>query len=234
MDNMNTNARESRKKFLAPLVVLLLCVVSLTGAAYAYSSTVTITGNNVTAEEYVLEVYDNTTPTAELVSDPLTLKALELSHTTTIGANDSVLVVAEAISNYSYIGKLTLKDTTVTGTSGNPYVYATVTPVGEITVNGSSITVDAVTGSGSIGYTISINLFKDNGGQKGVAYTAGEAITFNNHVATLWYEVTVEASGAGITFANYTAQDDIDAVKAALAEKQYTLSFLSQPTALEP
>lgn len=36
----------SRKKFLIPLVVLLLCAVSLTGAGYAYNSSVTVNDNS--------------------------------------------------------------------------------------------------------------------------------------------------------------------------------------------
>ena len=39
-----------KKKYLAPLIVLLLCAVSLTGAAYAYSTS--ITGNGDMAGDY--------------------------------------------------------------------------------------------------------------------------------------------------------------------------------------
>lgn len=229
MENMNATARESRKKFLVPLVVLLLCAVSLVGAAYAYSSSVTIEDNKVTSDEYVLEVYDSTK--TNRVSDPLTLKALDLTHVTVIGDEDSVKVVAEAKTGYTYLGKLTLKDTTVTGASGTPYVYADVSPIGAITVDGSALTVAEVTGSGSLGYTISIALFKDNAGNKGEAYAAGDEIAFANSTATLWYEVTVAASGNGITFANHTAQEDINAVQNALNGKTYVLSFVAQPTA---
>lgn len=49
MNGMKTEEMGSRKKYLAPVVVLLLCLVSLTGAAYAYSSTMTNTGNTVDA-----------------------------------------------------------------------------------------------------------------------------------------------------------------------------------------
>ncbi len=50
MDNMQINGEKSRKKFLVPLVVLLLCGVSLVGAAYAYTSTLTYTDNTATIE----------------------------------------------------------------------------------------------------------------------------------------------------------------------------------------
>lgn len=49
----------SRKKFLIPLVVLLLCAVSLTGAGYAYQSSVTLNGNSGEIDEYfTIDLYD--------------------------------------------------------------------------------------------------------------------------------------------------------------------------------
>ena len=51
MDNIQmTQEEKSRKKFLVPLIVLLLCAVSLTGAAYAYSSSVTVVDNSASIE----------------------------------------------------------------------------------------------------------------------------------------------------------------------------------------
>ena len=68
MDNMqNMNEGKSRKKLLVPLVVLLLCAVSLTGAAYAYTSTLTNTGN--TAEVHYLSVDKSIAEDAELMVD---------------------------------------------------------------------------------------------------------------------------------------------------------------------
>ena len=46
--NMETE-KSSRKKLLVPLVVLLLCAVSLTGAAYAYNSTLNVNNNSADA-----------------------------------------------------------------------------------------------------------------------------------------------------------------------------------------
>ena len=55
MNNMNMETeKSSRKKLLVPLVVLLLCAVSLTGAAYAYSAT--LTNNSNSADAGVLSV----------------------------------------------------------------------------------------------------------------------------------------------------------------------------------
>lgn len=46
----------SKKKLLVPLIVLLLCAVSLTGAGYAYNSTVTNVDDNVHIEGLTLDL----------------------------------------------------------------------------------------------------------------------------------------------------------------------------------
>ncbi len=68
MNNMqNMEEGKSRKKLLVPLVVLMLCLVAFTGAAYAYSSTLTNTGN--TAEVHYLSVGKSTDTQAALFVD---------------------------------------------------------------------------------------------------------------------------------------------------------------------
>ena len=46
-----------KKKYLAPLIVLMLCAVSLTGAAYAYSTTVNGNGD-ISGDYYSIDMYD--------------------------------------------------------------------------------------------------------------------------------------------------------------------------------
>jgi hypothetical protein len=46
----------SRKKLLVPVVVLMLCLVTLTGAAYAYSSSMTYTTNTVDAKSLTVDL----------------------------------------------------------------------------------------------------------------------------------------------------------------------------------
>ena len=48
-----------KKKYLAPLIVLMLCAVSLTGAAYAYSTSVTGNGD-IQGDYYSIDMYDTT------------------------------------------------------------------------------------------------------------------------------------------------------------------------------
>ena len=55
-----------KKKYLAPLIVLMLCAVSLTGAAYAYSTTISGNGN-VDYDYYSIDLYTDSTGDASKV-----------------------------------------------------------------------------------------------------------------------------------------------------------------------
>lgn len=65
---MTTNYMENegtKKKYLAPLVVIMLCAVALTGAAYAATYYTTVTGNgNLDGDYVVIDLYDDGSGTA--------------------------------------------------------------------------------------------------------------------------------------------------------------------------
>ncbi len=48
----------SKKKLMAPLVVIMFCAVAITGAAYAYNSTVSGNGD-ISAQYFVIDMYDD-------------------------------------------------------------------------------------------------------------------------------------------------------------------------------
>jgi len=74
MRDMYNDSTGSRKKFLIPLVVLLLCAVSLTGAGYAYNTSVTSQDNVAPVDEYfVIDLYD---PEGAVVEDKVTAAAV--------------------------------------------------------------------------------------------------------------------------------------------------------------
>lgn len=58
MTDMYNDQQGSRKKFLVPLVVLLLCGVAMTGAAFAYSTSVN-GGGDVPGDYYSIDVYSD-------------------------------------------------------------------------------------------------------------------------------------------------------------------------------
>lgn len=62
MTDVYTQENASKKKFLAPLLVILLCMVSLTAAGYAYSATVTNTDDPVVIDGITMELKNGENP----------------------------------------------------------------------------------------------------------------------------------------------------------------------------
>ncbi len=67
-DMIINEEKSSRKKILVPLVVLLLCGVALTGAAYAYTATLAVSGNNAEAGYLTIDLNSGTNSTTTDVS----------------------------------------------------------------------------------------------------------------------------------------------------------------------
>jgi uncharacterized protein YxeA len=94
----------SRKKYLAPVVVLMLCLVALTGAAYAYTTSVTSGQNGVTADYVSIDLYavDGTTvvdvPQAETNVNVVTFQTAlnKTTHLANITATATDKLVAKA------------------------------------------------------------------------------------------------------------------------------------------
>lgn len=224
MDNVNTNAKESRKKYLAPLLVLLLCAVSLTGAAYAYTSSVTVIDNQVDSNEFVLQVYDNQA-TPALISAPQHIKVMDLGHDTQIGATSTTTVMGYAEPVATFVGMLTLKDTTVT--TGDKAVAITFTvPFTGTEGKDGIINASEVAGAteGSITIALEAKLYKTNtAGVLSNEYNG--TASFTNGEVTLWYKITATITGDGIEFSNADAQGDITAVKDRIALETFKMVF---------
>lgn len=236
MEKMNETTTESRKKFLVPVVVLLLCIVSLTGAAYAYSSSFNVLDNKVATDEFVLEVYNNGNPDA-IISAPISITALELASETEIDATPTVTVKGYTGATATYQGRLTLKDTTVgtgtrdiTITKSVLFTEATAASAKDGIINASEVTGAA---SGSLTIALTIELYETNDGGNLTDVYDGNA-SFKDDVATLWYKVTVSISGEGIVFNNATPQVDVNNVKARLAEETFKIMLEAEPTPAAP
>ncbi len=93
-----------KKKFLAPLIVVMLCAVTLTGVAYAYSSS--ISGNGyIAADYYAIELYrhepsPNPTP---LPSDSIYFNDVETYTEKTLGGDFTAQVIGSVCSCYFYV-----------------------------------------------------------------------------------------------------------------------------------
>ena len=83
-----------KKKYLAPLIVLMLCAVSLTGAAYAYSTSVT--GHGDISGDYIsIDMYSDKDATAELKGD-LTSKHFQVYTERTVASTVTYNAYVEA------------------------------------------------------------------------------------------------------------------------------------------
>ena len=91
-----------KKKYLAPLIVLMLCAVSLTGAAYAYSTSVSNTGD-IDGYYYSIDMYSDT-PASTVIQKSLESKDdFEVMTEKVVGNNYSALVKETKITYTVYV-----------------------------------------------------------------------------------------------------------------------------------
>ena len=141
-----------RKKLLVPAVVILLCAVALTGAAYAYSTSVEIDNNKLSAEYYTIDVYSENAGTYTAISSPMSLgTALKV---TTVTVNGTVKVNVDSSNQaLGYVG-LFLNSSESNGTAPiTVTVAATGTGVtasnNTVSITASGVTVSAAFTLGS-------------------------------------------------------------------------------------
>ena len=67
MTDTYNDSTGSRKKFLIPLVVLLLCAVSLTGAGYAYNSSVITANESADSHVFSINTYEDDGTTVKML-----------------------------------------------------------------------------------------------------------------------------------------------------------------------
>lgn len=92
MTDIYTQENGSKKKFLAPVLVILLCMVSLTAAGYAYSATVVNTDDDVVIEGLTMELTD-----ADGIVDDAMYHAKVAASTHTV--NGKAIMYNETIAN---------------------------------------------------------------------------------------------------------------------------------------
>lgn len=131
----------SRKKFLIPLVVLLLCAVSLTGAGYAYNSTVTGNGDADIKDSFVIDLYSDAAGSTA-ITEKISVANSPLIFTTVKSIGDSNTITGtlayDATSPIIYTGyfkvsangiantKATVTDRTVTAVVASNDAHITV------------------------------------------------------------------------------------------------------------
>ena len=136
MTDIQIEERSSKKKLLVPIVVLMLCAVSVIGAGYAYTTFVQNDGT-VDAEYYAIDMYNTNTGT--LTTEALTLTdKIEVYSEKVVGEN-TIKVKAETINAtpLCYVGAWLNSETIAT----NAAIDMTVTATGTgWTANGATVT----------------------------------------------------------------------------------------------
>jgi len=216
----------SRKKYLVPVVVLMLCLVALTGAAYAYSSSYIVQDNKLSGETFVLEVTD---VGGTVVSEPITINGLDFNSDTIYGATKSVVFTANLLANNEYIGKLKINDSDA-GT--DPIA---ITLAAYISDSGS-YTASTLTGSfgvegatGTVSYTLTVGLYSNAACTQAVP----ASLTFVDGVYdAIYYKVSMTAASGTLTFSGTAdPMSKVDAINDALADETFNLKFVATPTA---
>ena len=91
-----------KKKYLAPLIVLLLCAVSLTGAAYAYSTSVSNTGD-IDGYYYSIDMYSDDQASTVIQKSLVSDVDFEVMTDKVVGKNYSALVKETKVTYTVYV-----------------------------------------------------------------------------------------------------------------------------------
>ena len=91
-----------KKKYLAPLIVLMLCAVSLTGAAYAYSTSVSNTGD-IDGYYYSIDMYSDDQAATVIEKSLVSEDDFEVMTDKTVGENYSAHVEKTEIVYTVYV-----------------------------------------------------------------------------------------------------------------------------------
>ena len=202
-----------KKKYLAPLIVLMLCAVSLTGAAYAYSTTVT-GGGDIDGDYISIDMYTDdkgtTVQTKDLTSD--NFKVWTKTDRRTSAADTNL---------HAYVDSTTLKFTTYVKVASN--------------IDGAKFTLDtdvkytAPSAGGDLhitdaGITVVVSLASDSQDTPVSELEKGEV-----------YKVVITvAIGGTEEFGAYATQADLDAaVEAFNADNstEFAITFTASKTA---
>ncbi len=195
MTDIQMEEKSIKKKLLVPVVVLMLCAVTLVGAGYAYTTTVSNTGS-VDGEYYAIDMYSNTDGT--LTTGALTLgDKIEVYSEKAVGAS-TIAVKADAVSAtpLCYVGAWLNSETMAT----NADIRMTVA------ASGTGWAASGVTATNSTyGITITFACADSNGDG--------------------YWEVTIASAAINYTSSNVNAHTATKAVSDALDALSFTLTF---------
>ncbi len=184
----------SKKKLMAPLVVIMFCAVAITGAAYAYNSTVSGNGD-ISAQYFVIDMYEakEGKATGELCKNPKEDYNLDVYTETdkTSGDSSSWKYVAHVTEKtYNYYTFIQLKTNSKTATETDISYNLSLT-----------LAINYPEGSvGKLGFSPKITITDEN--ENPVEMSGGKYTLTGN----AWYKVSFEiklTDGDDGTFGTY-------------------------------
>ena len=207
MNDIQMEERSSKKKLLVPLVVLMLCAVSVIGAGYAYTTTVTNQNNTMESDYYAIDLYSTVSGTPALVNAPFTIEHKVHFYTVkniSTGVDVKVAVPTGA-SNLCYVAVFD-DDSSPSSTAAIDYTVAKTAGDGW-TVEGKSLK------NGTYGLTLSFNI--------------GDADANGYHPVTF----TLASDGTIHHATESSAQAAADAAATACNALRFSITFSSDKAA---
>ena len=206
----------SRKKFLIPLVVLLLCAVSLTGAGYAYNSSVQ-NDSDPFAPEYAALVFTNSGGTEMTSGNPAAATGATFVTATTINPTAKVVVDVDGTLYVKAYFKLISDKATAdyTVSADLKIENSSHAETDSITIDAAGVDADHKTVSFAVGDLTVRN-------QADTADVEGNLVKDTVYIAVIPITVT-----CNVWFNNATASADAAAVDTAVSALHYNLKLTS-------
>ncbi len=170
MTDIQMEEKSSKKKLLVPLVVLMLCAVTLVGAAYAYTTSVSTTSNTLNGEFYSIDLYDGEKEV--YTGDVVIGNAIQFVSTKADGA---VTVTAATVSAYPicYVAAFLNKDTASNTEAAAIVMAVTSTSTGWTVGNASTADgITTITATHTLGITITFTMGAPSDGYRAISMSA--------------------------------------------------------------
>ena len=209
----------SRKKFLIPLVVLLLCAVSLTGAGYAYNTSVSNTGTIDDGSDVLIMTTDKTGETEKTTALGDAAGKMYVTTATVIAPTAGVTATVQGTATVTVFFKLV-------STGGQLGTYSLTTATCTL-ANAGLVTVASADAENQTFALVASGATVVKAADDSVVDIA-ELTAGTTYKAT--FTITVGADD-NVHFGNATAVDDAAAVITALEAVVYTVTLNAEPTA---
>lgn len=191
MDDYYLDSSTNKKRLLVPIILLMLCAVSLTGAAYAYSQTfVELDENPIDGYNYSIDYTDSekNVITAKL---PATNEDVSVVTEIVVGKSFNAFTNAGTFTRTMYVTVFTDSDKTF-----DLNASVTLDSVLDKFITVSDVEIEDVTGNTATQITLTFNVARVNLNTLGLTNVVEDRASFNaayEELFTHTFNVTVTA-----------------------------------------